>query len=182
MSSTSHSRATHLTREDALQLLAVRNHLGRGNLDEAVFALEAFADPAMTKTSGWTWIEAVAGGGAAHFAPPDGTVARPSTPPACSSSVADHGEPASEAGPAQDLGVQLVRRDLQEVWAGFDDLPLIGPPQSWPRKPFARIRWSQDDGDRAVGLQGVAGWTLGDEQRGTVLHDILEKANLATPK
>ena len=48
MSSTGHSRATHLTREDALQLLAVRNHLGRGNLDAAVFALEAFADPAMT--------------------------------------------------------------------------------------------------------------------------------------
>lgn len=182
MSSTSQTRATHLTREDALQLLAVRNHLGRGNLDEAVFALEAFADPAMTKTSGWTWIEAVAGGGAAQFAPPDGTVARPSSPPACSCSVADHGEPASEAGQAQDLGAQLLQRDLQEVWAGFDDLPLVGPPQSWHRKPFARIRWSQDDGDRAVGLQGVAGWTLGEEQRGTVLHDIMEKANLATPK
>lgn len=182
MSSISQTRATHLTREDALQLLAVRNHLGRGNLDEAVFALEAFADPAMTKTSGWTWIEAVAGGGAAHFSPPDGLVARPSTPSACSCSVADHGEAASEAGPAQDLGAQLLQRDLQEVWAGFDDLPLVGPPQSWPRKPFAPIRWSQDDGDRAVGLQGVAGWTLGEEQRGTVLHDIMEKANLATPK
>ncbi|MDP3164696.1 MAG: hypothetical protein Q8N06_04490 [Hydrogenophaga sp.] len=180
MSSTSHSRATHLTREDALQLLAVRNHLGRGNLDAAVFALEAFADPAMTKTNGWTWIEAVAGGGAELFAPADGQVARPSVPSACSCSVADHGEPASEAGQAQDLGVQLVRRDLQEVWAGFDDLPLVGPPQSGPRQPFARIRWSQDDGDRAVGLQGVAGWTLGEEQRGTLLHDIMEKANLAT--
>jgi len=181
MSSTGQPRATHLTREDALQLLAVRNHLGRGNLDKAVFALEAFADPAMTKTNGWAWIEAVAGGGAELFAPTEGQVARPSAPSACSCSVADQGEPASEAGQAQDLGVQLVRRDLQEVWAGFDDLPLVGPPQSWPRKPFARIRWSQDDGDRAVGLQGVAGWTLGEEQRGTLLHDIMEKANLATP-
>lgn len=64
------ARATVLTREDAMQLLCIRNHLALGHADMACYALEAFADPAMTKINAWGWIEALAGGTAADFAPP----------------------------------------------------------------------------------------------------------------
>lgn len=63
------ARATVLTREDAMQLLCTRNHLVLGHIGAAVCELEAFADPAMTKINSWGWIEAIAGGTAADFAP-----------------------------------------------------------------------------------------------------------------
>lgn len=64
------ARATVLTREDAMQLLCVRNYLAMGRLDCAVTALEGFADPEMTKINAWGWIEAIAGGTAADLAAP----------------------------------------------------------------------------------------------------------------
>lgn len=64
------ARATVLTREDAMQLLCTRNHLALGHIGAAVCELEAFADPAMTKINPWGWIETLAGGTAADFAPP----------------------------------------------------------------------------------------------------------------
>lgn len=71
-----HTRETTLTPQDALQLLAIRNHLVQGRPDQALFAVEAFADPKMKKLNAWAWIETIAGGDALSLAAPVAPVAQ----------------------------------------------------------------------------------------------------------
>ena len=74
-------------------------------------------------------------------------------------------------------GVYLGRQGDQSVAAGFDDLPFEACPDAWAEKPFARIRWYQDDGDASVGMPGRGGWTLAPDQAGTVVEDLAKAAN-----
>lgn len=69
-------------------------------------------------------------------------------------------------------GVNMARQGDQDLAAGFDDLPFEACPESWAAKPFARIRWYQDDGDASVGMPGRSGWTLAPDQAGTVVEDL----------
>lgn len=73
-------------------------------------------------------------------------------------------------------GVQVARAGVQEVSAGFDDIAFDGQPEAWSEKPFARIRWFEDDGDPSVGLPGRCGWTLARDQSGTVIGELAAKA------
>jgi hypothetical protein len=70
---------------------------------------------------------------------------------------------------AYESGASNARQGVQEVTAGFDDLPFDGCPESWVEKPFARIRWFHDSGDASVGQPPQSGWTLSEDQSGTVI-------------
>lgn len=70
---------------------------------------------------------------------------------------------------AYDSGASNARQGVQEVTACFDDLPFDGCPESWVEKPFARIRWFHDSGDASVGQPAQSGWTLSEDQSGTVI-------------
>lgn len=72
-----------------------------------------------------------------------------------------------------DKGLDAARRGVQELTAAFDDAPFEGCPEAWMEKPIARIRWHEDGGDRGAGIAAVAGWVLAEDQRGTVLQDLL---------
>lgn len=86
---------------------------------------------------------------------------------------------------AFDQGIETAHAGVSEVAAGFDDLPFDGCPPSWGAKPFARICWFQDSGDRSVGIPPLSGWTLAADQTGTVVAELadlaLEEEDLPTP-
>ncbi len=79
-------------------------------------------------------------------------------------------------GMAFERGIEAAHAGVHEVMAGFDDLPFDGCPEAWAEKPFARIRWFEDAGDRSAGIPAMAGWTLGADQAGTVLEDLAARA------
>ena len=67
-------------------------------------------------------------------------------------------------------------KGVHEVSAGFDDLAFEGQPEPWSEKLFARISYYYDRGDPSVGLPGRSGWTLDENQSGTVLEDLARPA------
>jgi hypothetical protein len=73
---------------------------------------------------------------------------------------------------AREAGADDARRGVQDVSAGFGDLPFFGCPEAWTEKPFARIVWFYDSGDPSVGQPAQAGWSLAEDQSGTVVGDI----------
>ena len=75
---------------------------------------------------------------------------------------------------ARDQGMSDARAGVQEVSAGFGDLPFDGCPDSWGEKPFARIVWYYDSGDASVGEPSQAGWTLAGDQAGTVVAELAQ--------
>jgi|JI10StandDraft_1071094.scaffolds.fasta_scaffold49758_6 hypothetical protein len=79
-------------------------------------------------------------------------------------------------GMAFDRGIEAAHAGVHEVMAGFEDLPFEGCPEAWAEKPFARIRWFEDGGDRSAGIPAMAGWTLDADQAGTVLEDLAMRA------
>ncbi len=75
-----------------------------------------------------------------------------------------------------DLGIDAAHAGTLDVSAGFDDLPFEGCPESWAEKPFARICWFHDAGDRSVGIPPMSGWTLAADQSGTVVAELADTA------
>jgi len=73
---------------------------------------------------------------------------------------------------AYDRGARCALDGVQEVSAGFDDLPFDTCPAAWGEKPFARIRSFYDSGDESVGQPSQSGWTLSEDQSGTVVGDL----------
>lgn len=77
-----------------------------------------------------------------------------------------------------DRGLDAARKGSQEVSAGFDDLALVGQPEAWSEKPFCRIVWHEDHGDPSVGIPARSGWSLAEDQAGTVVADLAMAASL----
>ena len=73
---------------------------------------------------------------------------------------------------AREQGMGNARQGLQDVSAGFDDLPFADCPEAWVEKVFARIVWFQDSGDASVGEPPRSGWSLAPDQAGTVIADL----------
>jgi hypothetical protein len=72
---------------------------------------------------------------------------------------------------AFESGLDAARRGEQDVAAGFEDLAFEGQPERWSaHEPFCRIRWFEDSGDASVGIGPTAGWTLSENQAGTMLE------------
>ncbi|EEG08197.1 hypothetical protein [Pseudogulbenkiania ferrooxidans] len=79
-------------------------------------------------------------------------------------------------------GLEAARDGVQELWAGFDDLAFEGQPEEWSEKLFARIAYYHDSGDPSVGIPARSGWSLADDQSGTVITELATLAvQPATP-
>lgn len=87
-----------------------------------------------------------------------------------------------------DAGLEAARSGVQDLYASLSDLPFDGCPEDWTERPFARIEWKEERGDRAVGIPDVSGWCLAQDQRGTVVaqlaaqdSDAIGPSGLTTP-
>jgi hypothetical protein len=58
-----------------------------------------------------------------------------------------------------------------------DDVPVELPDDV--EKPIVRIHWTEDSGDRSVGIQGWSGFVLAANQEGTVFADVLKALRAA---
>ena len=80
----------------------------------------------------------------------------------------------------RDAGAEAARAGVQEVSAGFDDVPFASCPEGWTEKPFCRIEWIYDGGDPGVGHPARSGWSLAREQAGTVVADLVRLSSDAS--
>jgi hypothetical protein len=87
-----------------------------------------------------------------------------------------------------DAGLEAARKGVQDLNASFADLPFEGCPEDWTERPFARIVWKEERGDRNVGIADVYGWCLAEDQTGTIVAqlaaldtDAISAAGLTTP-
>lgn len=77
-----------------------------------------------------------------------------------------------ESGMAHEAAVERSQAGIHEVTAGYDDSPFVGCPDEWGEKLFARIKFYSDRGDPSVGYFPQFGWTLAEDQSGTVIADL----------
>lgn len=82
------------------------------------------------------------------------------------------GDAAHGPSDAFEQGLDAARQGVQELTAGFDDLAFAGQPEAWSEKPFARIVYVHQSGDPSVGIPAQAGWSLAEDQAGTVIADL----------
>ncbi len=76
-----------------------------------------------------------------------------------------------------DRGLEAARAGVLELSAGYGELQFLGCPEHWTEIPFARIIWREDAGDRDAGIEPVSGWSLADDQTGTVVAALAAAEN-----
>lgn len=83
-----------------------------------------------------------------------------------------------EVTSSYELEAALERRraGVHELSAGLEDLPFAGCPEAWGDKPFGRIVWLENKGDSSVGMPDISGWSLAEDQSGTVVADLARSA------
>lgn len=81
-----------------------------------------------------------------------------------------------EAGYSHDAGIDAAHRGVQDVMQPEDSALdfFLGDGE----KPVCRIKWFNDPGDMDVGMYPRCGWVLDDDQAGTELETLLEKAGV----
>jgi hypothetical protein len=80
-------------------------------------------------------------------------------------------------GMAFDAGVASARKGIHELFLSEDGAEIPG---LTGEIPFCRFKFFEDKGDASVGIPGHAYWALADDQSGTELAGLLERAAVAS--
>ena len=83
-----------------------------------------------------------------------------------------NGEAMSNAAETAVHGIFAATHDL---YTGMDDC-RVSVPEDWHEKPFARFTHEHDAGDATVGIGPRSAWVFAADQSGTVLAELIGKA------
>lgn len=94
---------------------------------------------------------------------------------AAGAAEADAHDRAIAEGMAFDAGADCARKGVHELFLSEHGAELPG---LTGEKPFCRFEFFEDRGDASVGIPGHAYWALADNQEGTELEDLLQRAGV----